>query len=209
MSIVLPVLLIAAILIPALALSSRFEKKRFADIASNLEILNSSLNLSFGKPELKFLPTDFPSLRGNQKGFDLSIFIETTHKNKSLVIQIDLPASDGFNFTLREQTTLDNIGIMAGEKDIETKDIAFDRKFYLSAKDSDKALELFSIDKIRKWALQHYNVFEKGIITFEQHQLQYRHYSPLFVLKNKEKTLEIIEFMTLLSNSISEISKTK
>jgi hypothetical protein len=95
------------------------------------------------------------------------------------------------------------------EKDIETKDIAFDRKFYLSAKDSDKALELFSIDKIRKWALQHYNVFEKGIITFEQHQLQYRHYSPLFVLKNKEKTLEIIEFMTLLSNSISEISKTK
>jgi hypothetical protein len=209
MSLLLPVILIAAILIPALALSSRFEKKRFADIASNLEILNSSLNLSFEKPELKFLPTDFPSLRGNHQGFDLSVFVETTHKNKSLIIQIDIPDSDEFNFTLREQTTLDNIGIMAGEKDIETKDIAFDRKFYLSAKDSDKALDLFSIDKIRKWALHHYSVFEKGILTFEQHQLQYRHYSPLFILKNKDKTIEIIEFMTLLSNTIKEISKTK
>jgi hypothetical protein len=202
MSLLLPILLIAAILIPALALSSRFEKKRFAEVASNLEILNSTLYLRFLKPELKFLPTDFPSLNGNYQGFELSILVETTHKNKALVIQIDIPYSNEFNFILREQTTLDNIGIMAGEKDLETKDIAFDRKFYLSSTDIDKTLELFSIDKIRKWALQHYNVFEKGIINFENGKLKYRHYSPLFVLKNKDKTLEIIEFMTLLSNHI-------
>jgi hypothetical protein len=201
MTVLIPILLILVILIPALALSSRFEKKRFAEIASNLEFLNSALNLKFEKPELKFLPTDFPSLSGNHQGFDLSVFIETTHKNKCLVIELDLGFTEDFSFTLREQTSLDNIGILAGEKDIETKDKIFDGKFFISSNSPDKMIQLLN-ENCRQFALQHYAIFEKGIITFENCKLQYRHYSPLFVLKNKDKMLNIIAFMMLLSTGI-------
>jgi hypothetical protein len=208
MSIVIPVILIAMLLIPALALSSRFEKKRFLDLANAMQVLNENLQLAFNKPELKFLPTEFPSLKGSNKGFELAIFIETTHKNKSLVIELDLGQTEDFSFTLREQTSLDNIGILAGEKDIETKDKVFDRKFFVSSNLPDQMIQLLN-EHCRQFALQHYVIFEKGIITLEKGKLQYRHYSPLFVLNNKDKTLKVIEFMILLSTSIKEQSKTK
>lgn len=197
MSIVIPILLIALLLIPALALSSRFEKKRFLDLANAMQVLNENLQLAFNKPELKFLPTEFPSLKGTYKGFELAIFIEKTHKNKCLVIELDLGQTEDFSFTLREQTSLDNIGILAGEKDIETKDKVFDRKFFVSSNSPDKMIQLLN-DQCRQFALQNYNIFEKGIITLEKGKLQYRHYSSLFVLNNKDKTLKIVEFLGLI-----------
>ena len=202
MSILLPFILIILLLIPAMVLSSRFEKKRFLNLVDALLLLNEGLHLSFKKPDLKFLPTEFPSLAGVYEGNDLAIFIESTHKNKSLVIEMNLPLVDDFSFTLREQTSLDNIGIMAGEKDIETKDKAFDRKFFLSASNPEKIIKIFHEEQ-RKFALEHYSIFEKGIIVFENGKLQYRHYSPLFVLINREKTMKIIEFLSLLGKSIS------
>jgi hypothetical protein len=202
MSILLPFILIILLLIPAMVLSSRFEKKRFLNLVDALLLLNEGLHLSFKKPDLKFLPTEFPSLAGVYEGNDLAIFIESTHKNKSLVIEMNLPPVDDFSFTLREQTTLDNIGIMAGEKDIETKDKAFDRKFFLSASNPEKIIKILH-EEHRKFALEHYSIFEKGIIVFEHGKLQYRHYSPLFVLNNREKTMKIIEFLSLLGKSIS------
>jgi hypothetical protein len=208
MSILIPIFLIALLLIPAIALSSRFEKKRFSAIADAMENLNDSLKLVFQKPVLKFLPSEFPTLKGLYNGSELSIFIETTHKNKCLVIELESAFINDFSFTLREQTSLDNIGILAGEKDIETKDKVFDRKFFVSSNVPDKMTQLLN-DQCRQVALQNYAIFDKGIISLEKGKLQYRHYSPLFVLKNKNKTIEIIEFMTLLSNSIREISKTK
>ncbi len=201
MSIVIPVILIAMLLIPALALSSRFEKKRFLDLANAMQVLNEILQLSFKKPELKFLPTEFPSLKGTYKSFELAIFIETTHKNKCLVIELDLDQTEDFSFTLREQTSLDNIGILAGEKDIETKDKVFDRKFFVSSNSPDKMIQLLS-DQCKQFALQNYAIFEKGIITLEKGKLQYRHYSPLFVLNNKDKTLKIVEFLDVLKENI-------
>ena len=201
MSIVIPVLLIALLLIPALALSSRFERRRFSDLADAMLLLNKSLQLDFNKPELKFLPTEFPSLKGIYKNLQLEILVETTHKNKCLIIELKLDNTEDFSFTLREQTSLDNIGILAGEKDIETKDKAFDRKFYISANQPDKILKVLN-DSSRQYALQHYYIFEKGIITLEKGTLQYRHYSPLFVLKNKEKTLKIIEFLGILEDKL-------
>ena len=183
MSILLPFILIILLLIPAMVLSSRFEKKRFSNLVDALLLLNEGLHLSFKKPDLKFLPTEFPSLAGVYEGNDLAIFI----------------------FTLREQTSLDNIGIMAGEKDIETKDKAFDRKFFLSANNPEKIIKILH-EGLRKFALEHYSIFEKGIIVFEHGNLQYRHYSPLFVLNNREKTMKIIEFLSLLGKSISQTS---
>lgn len=201
MSIVIPVILIAMLLIPALALSSRFEKKRFLALANAMQVLNENLLLAFNKPELKFLPTEFPSLKGTYKGFELAIFIETTHKNKCLVIELDLGQTEDFSFTLREQTSLDNIGILAGEKDIETKDKVFDRKFFVSSNSPDKMIQLLN-DQCRQFALQNYVIFEKGIITLEKGKLQYRHYSPLFVLNNKDKALKIVDFLDVLEENI-------
>ena len=200
MSIVIPVLLIALLLIPALALSSRFEKKRFLALEDAMQVLNENLQLSFKKPELKFLPTEFPSLKGTYKGFELAIFIETTHKNKCLVIELDLGQTEDFSFMLREQTSLDNIGILAGEKDIETKDKVFDRKFFVSSNLPDKMIQILN-DQCRQFALQNYAIFEKGIITLEKGKLQYRHYSPLFVLNNKDKTLKIVDFLDVLEEN--------
>ena len=185
-----------------MALSSQFEKKRFSNLANTLLLLNENLNLSFQKPELKFLPTEFPSLSGLYKGNELAIFIETTHKNKSLVIEWKVSPAVDFCFTLREQTSLDNIGIMAGEKDIETKDKVFDRKFFVSSNNPDLIISLLHED-LRKFALEHYSIFEKGIINYEQGKLQYRHFSPLFVLNDSEKTIKIVEFLGVLGNVIS------
>jgi hypothetical protein len=199
MSILIPIFLIALLLIPAIALSSRFEKKRFSAIADAMENLNDSLQLIFQKPALKFLPSEFPSLKGLYNGSELSIFIETTHKNKCLVIELLLENSEDFSFTLREQTSLDNIGILAGEKDIETKDKIFDRKFFVSSNSPDKMIQLLN-DQCRQFALQNYDIFDKGIISLEKGKLQYRHYSPLFVLNNKDKMLKIVEFLGMLSN---------
>ncbi len=201
MSIVIPVILIALLLIPALALSSRFEKKRFLALEDAMQVLNENLQLSFKKPELKFLPTEFPSLKGTYKGFELAIFIETTHKNKCLVIELDLGQTEDFSFTLREQTSLDNIGILAGEKDIETKDKVFDRKFFVSSNLPDKMIQILN-ENCRQFALQHYVIFEKGIITLEKGKLQYKHYSPIFVLNNKDKTLNIVDFLDVLEENI-------
>jgi cell shape-determining protein MreC len=55
MSILIPIFLIALLLIPAIALSSRFEKKRFSAIADAMENLNDSLQLVFQKPAVRFL----------------------------------------------------------------------------------------------------------------------------------------------------------
>jgi hypothetical protein len=204
MTILLPIILIAMLLIPAMALSSRFEKKRFLKLVDALLSLNEKLNLDFQKPELKFLPKEFPSLSGVYDGYELSIFIESTHKNKSLVIQLIAPRFDDLIFTIREQTSLDNIGIIAGEKDIETKDKAFDRKFFLSASNPDLIISLLHED-LRKFSLEQFSIFEKGIINYENDKLQYRHYSPLFVLNNIEKTMKIIEFLNMLGESITKI----
>lgn len=185
-----------------MALSSYFEKKRFSNLANALLLLNENLNLSFQKPQLKFLPTEFPSLSGVYKETELAIFIETTHKNKSLVIEWTVSPADELSFTLREQTSLDNIGMMAGEKDIETGDKAFDRQFFVSGSHPEKIIRLFHND-FRKFALEHYSIFEKGIINYESGKLQYRHFSPLFVLNNREKTLKIVEFLGMLGKLIS------
>ncbi len=202
MTILLPLLLIILLLIPAMALSSRYEKKRFLNLVDALSLLNNKLNLEFIIPELKFLPKEFPSLSGVYKEYELSIFIESTHKNKSLVIQLGIKQSDEFCFTLREQTSLDNIGIIAGEKDIETKDKAFDRKFFLSASNPDLIIRMLHED-LRKFSLEQYSIFEKGIINYENGKLQYRHYSPLFVLNDSQKTMKIIEFLRMLGESIT------
>jgi hypothetical protein len=202
MSILIPFILIILLLIPAMVLSSLFEKKRFSNLVDALLLLNEDLHLTFKKPDLKFLPTEFPSLGGVYEGNDLAIFIESTHKNKSLVIEMNLPPVDDFSFTLREQTSLDNIGIMAGEKDIETKDKPFDRKFFLSASNPEKIIKILH-EELRKFALENYSIFENGIIVYEHGKLQYRHYSPLFVLNNREKTMKIIEFLSLLDKPIS------
>jgi hypothetical protein len=201
MSIVITLLLIALLLIPALALSSRFEKKRFLAFENAMQVLNENFQLSFKKPELKFLPTEFPSLKGTYKDFELAIYIEKTHKNKCLVIELGLGKTEDFSFTLREQTSLDNIGILVGEKDIETKDKVFDRKFFVSSNSPDKMIQLLN-DQCRQFALQNYVIFEKGIITLEKGKLQYRHYSPLFVLNNKDKALKIVEFLDVLKKNI-------
>lgn len=204
MSILIPIFLIALLLIPAIALSSRFEKKRFSAIADAMENLNDNLQLVFQKPVLKFLPSEFPSLKGLHNDSELSIFIETTHKNKCMVIELLLENSEDLSFTLREQTSLDNIGILAGEKDIETKDKIFDRKFFVSSNLPDQMIQLLN-DQCRQFALQNYIIFEKGIITLEKGKLQYRHYSPLFVLNNKDKTLKIVEFLGV----ITEVTQVK
>lgn len=201
-TIVLPFLLIMLLLIPAIALSSQVEKKRFLKLADALLSLNEKLNLDFQKPELTFLPKEFPSLSGVYNGYELSIFVESTHKNKSLVILLIAPRHDDLIFTLREQTSLDNIGIIAGEKDIETKDKAFDRKFFLSASKPDLIVSLLHED-LRKFSLEQFSIFEKGIINYENGKLQYRHYSPLFVLNNREKTMKIIEFLSRLGESLT------
>jgi len=203
MSILIPVILIALILIPTLALTSNFERKRFHAIAAALQLLNENLHLSLKKPEIKFLPTEFPRLNGVFREKELNIYIETTHKNKCLVIEIILNDSENLSFTLREQTSLDNIGILAGEKDIETKDKIFDRKFFVSSNVPDKMIQFLN-DQIRLFALKNFAIFEKGIITLEKGKLQYRHYSPLFVLKNKEKTLKIVEFLEILGNEVNK-----
>jgi hypothetical protein len=208
MSFVLPVLLIAIILIPALAYSSYSERLRFQKIEAALRDLNVKLLLELEIPAISFLPSTFPSLKGEVQNKFFSIFIESTHKNKSLVIQVELPETDDFNFCLREQTGLDNVGIFAGEKDIEIGDPVFDRKFFVSSNQPESIRAILMNATIRKFALENYTIFEKGIINFEKGKLQYRHYSPLFVLNNKDKTLQIIEFMTILSDCIRHNSKT-
>ena len=203
MSFILPVLLIAIILIPALAYSSYAERLRFQKIEAALRDLNGKLLLELEIPSISFLPSTFPSLKGDVQNKFFSIFIESTHKNKSLVIQVELPETDDFNFCLREQTGLDNVGVFAGEKDIEIGDPVFDRKFFVSSKQPERIRSILMNTTIRKFALDNYTIFEKGIINFEKGKLQYRHYSPLFVLNNKEKTMKIVEFFGLFGNETS------
>jgi hypothetical protein len=203
MSFILPVLLIAIILIPALAYSSYAERLRFQKIEAALRDLNEEFLLELEIPAISFLPSTFPSLKGEVQNKVFSIFIETTHKNKSLVIQVELPETDDFNFCLREQTGLDNVGIFAGEKDIEIGDPVFDRKFFVSSNQPERIRAILMNITIRKFALDNYTIFEKGIINFEKGKLQYRHYSPLFVLNNKEKTMKIVEFFGLFGNETS------
>ena len=203
MSFILPVLLIAIILIPALAYSSYAERLRFQKIEAALRDLNKKLLLELEIPAISFLPSTFPSLKGEVKNKVFSIFIESTHKNKSLVIQVELPETDDFNFCLREQTGLDNVGIFAGEKDIEIGDPVFDRKFFVSSNQPEKIRDILMNTTIRKFALDNYTIFEKGIINFEKGKLQYRHYSPLFVLNNQEKTMKIVEFFGMFGDEAS------
>lgn len=200
MSFILPVLLIAIILIPALAYSSYAERLRFQKIEAALRDLNKKLLLELEIPAISFLPSTFPSLKGEVQNRVFSIFIESTHKNKSLVIQVELPETDDFNFCLREQTGLDNVGIFAGEKDIEIGDPLFDRKFFVSSNQPERIRAILMDTTIRKFALDNYTIFEKGIIHFEKGKLQYRHYSPLFVLNNQEKTMKIVEFLGVFGN---------
>ena len=203
MSFILPVLLIAIILIPALAYSSYAERLRFQKIEAALRDLNKKLLLELEILAISFLPSTFPSLKGEVKNKVFSIFIESTHKNKSLVIQVELPETDDFNFCLREQTGLDNVGIFAGEKDIEIGDPVFDRKFFVSSNQPEKIRDILMNTTIRKFALDNYTIFEKGIINFEKGKLQYRHYSPLFVLNNLEKTMKIVEFFGMFGDEAS------
>ena len=203
MSFILPVLLIAIILIPALAYNSYAERLRFQKIEAALRDLNEKLLLELEIPAISFLPSTFPSLKGEVKNKVFSIFIESTHKNKSLVIQVELPETDDFNFCLREQTGLDNVGIFAGEKDIEIGDPVFDRKFFVSSNQPEKIRDILMNTTIRKFALDNYTIFEKGIINFEKGKLQYRHYSPLFVLNNQEKTMKIVEFFGMFGDEAS------
>ena len=59
MSFVLPILLIAIILIPALAYSSYAERIRFQKIEAALKDLNGKLLLELEIPAISFLPSTF------------------------------------------------------------------------------------------------------------------------------------------------------
>jgi hypothetical protein len=205
MNFIIPIILIALLLIPGIAISSHYERKRFKDILNHLGELNNKLSLELLIPDIKFTPTEFPSLRGHYHNENFAIFIESTHKNKSLVIEFILNTDNDFHFTFREQTGLDNIGILAGEKDIETGDRIFDKKFYISSNYSEKVISIFSNPELKIEALKFPEIFQKGIITLENNKLQFRHYSPAKTLENSSNMLVLIDWMYKLLKIIHKI----
>lgn len=205
MSIVIPVFLIAALLIPSIAISSYYERKRFAEFLTHLTNLNVDLNIELKTVELKFLPSDFPRLQGiTKEGFELRIFIESTHKNKQLRIEIACPDAFDFNFSLREETALDKVGILFNEKDIVLKDALFDKRFFMISNNEKRFSELFADVALREPLLKHPELFEKGILIFENKTLQYQHYNPVFVVENYPKTLLLITWMQSLAFRLKE-----
>lgn len=205
MSFIIPILFIALLLIPGIAMSSHYERKRFKDVLNHLSDLNNKLNLELLIPDLKFTPTEFPSLKGLYHNENFAIFIESTHKNKSLVIEYILNTDNDFNFTFREQTGLDNIGILAGEKDIETGDRIFDKKYFIGSNNSERVISIFSNPELKMEALKFPEIFQKGIITLENNKLQFRHFSPAKTLEKSSNMIVLIEWMYKLLKIIHEI----
>ena len=203
MTIVISILLIAIILIPAMIFSNIWGQKNFKSIQLSLSKLNDTLNLNITIPELKYMPTEFPSLSGNYIDDNLKIYIHSTHKNKSLYIEFSTSQID-FEFSFREQTLLDNAGILAGEKDLETGHKEFDDKFYIESNNPKQCISIFSNEEIREEALKHFHIFNKGLITLSNGRLVYKHYSPVPTLKENDKILLIIVFLHNLKKTLEQ-----